>query len=149
MKVLVTGASGGLGARLMLSLAACGEISLRALVHDRPVTLEGVETVAGDLGDPKSLVAATRDVETVVHLAALTHSRTENDYIRVNVEGTVHLIEACSRNGVDRLIFMEFGSGPVGWGRLCGKQIEGGRVSQRFGAFLGSFCGPGRCTVRG
>ncbi len=105
MKILLTGASGILGTRLLRVLQASG-ITFRALIHKTPLAIEGVETVKGDLNDREVLHLATQGIDTVVHLAAVTHSNCESDYLNINWEGCRNLHGACVRNGVQRFIFM-------------------------------------------
>jgi nucleoside-diphosphate-sugar epimerase len=50
--------------------------------------------VQGSLEDAGALAAGCRGCDAIVHLAALTHARTEAEYRRVNVEGTRALLEA-------------------------------------------------------
>jgi 2-alkyl-3-oxoalkanoate reductase len=103
-RVLVTGASGRLGTELTRHLAHHGW-SVRCLVHRRPVT-DGYECVEGSLEDAGSLVRATRGIDAVVHLAAVTHSRRARTYFRTNAEGTENLVAGALRNGVERLVLV-------------------------------------------
>lgn len=103
-RVLVTGASGGLGQHMLRYLARQKNLEVKALVHRSPVTLANCTTVSGNLLDLASLVQATRGIDVVAHLAALTHSNCSEDYFRVNVEGTKNLLDACTINGIKRFI---------------------------------------------
>lgn len=102
--VLVTGASGGIGTRMLEALGETGW-RRRALVHRNPVD-DCDETVTGELSDPASLRRAVADVEAVVHAAALTHSRSASRYDAVNVVGTQNLAQAASKAGVRRFLFI-------------------------------------------
>jgi UDP-glucose 4-epimerase len=91
--VLVTGASGLVGSRVLPRLAASG-FECRALVRgdlDLPL---GTTAVRGDLGEPGSLQAAVEGVDAVVHLAALFRTDDEDAIWRANLDGTRHLIDA-------------------------------------------------------
>jgi UDP-glucose 4-epimerase len=91
--VLVTGASGLVGSRVLPRLAASG-FDCRALVRrdlDLPL---GATAVRGDLGEPSSLQAAVEGVDAVVHLAALFRTDDEDAIWRANLDGTRHLIDA-------------------------------------------------------
>ena len=105
--VLITGASGHLGANLVRELLSRGR-RVRALVHDGARALEGlsVEQVRGDVLDLASLERACAGVDVVYHLAARI-SIVQHDAAAVravNVDGTRNVIEACRRAGVRRLI---------------------------------------------
>ena len=102
--VLVTGASGGIGARFAQLLIQRGW-RLRCLVHRHEV-IGADETVTGDVTVPESLVGAVTDVNAIVHLAALTHSRSRARYGAVNEGGTLNLVAAARAAGVSRFVFI-------------------------------------------
>ncbi len=130
MKILLTGASGTLGTRLLKALQA-SNIEFRALIHKTPLGIEGVETIKGDLNDPKVLDIATEGIDTVVHLAAVTHSNCESDYLNINWKGSRNLHDACVRNGVQRFIFMSSrAAGSFGGPYSISKQKAEEMVSQ-------------------
>ena len=78
MRVLVTGATGYIGGRLVPELVARGH-RVRALVRD-PSRIAGrtwadqVEAVVGDVEDPASLTAACRDIDVAYYLVHLMDS---------------------------------------------------------------------------
>lgn len=116
-KVLVTGATGFIGGRLVRALVAEG-FAVRALVRDRSrAALEDVELFEADLLRPESLSGAGAGIDVVVHCASLlgkwgTDTRQIHD---VNVGGTVHLLEAARRESVPRFLYLSAGgvTGPV------------------------------------
>ncbi|MFQ5662436.1 MAG: SDR family oxidoreductase [Terriglobia bacterium] len=109
MKVLVTGGTGFLGANLVHHLVARGH-AVRVLKRPRtpPTLLAGlpVEVVEGDLTDFDSLLAASRGVEGIYHVAGLvSYWRPKRARLfRVNVGGTRNVVEAAQRNGVRRVV---------------------------------------------
>ncbi len=102
--VLITGASGSMGTRLLPALRKAGWRT-RALVHARPVP-DSDEQVFGDLADERSLEAAAADADAVLHLAARTHARSERDYRSVNTEGTARLLAAAGRAAITRFVYI-------------------------------------------
>lgn len=103
--LLLTGATGLVGSRLLPRLAAAG-FDCRALVR-RDVPLPGgVATVRGDLGDPASLPPAVDGVDAVVHLAALFRTDDEDAIWRANLDGTRHLIEALTAHAPTARVVM-------------------------------------------
>lgn len=108
-RVLVTGATGLLGSTVAEVFRAEGW-QIRALVRD-PVRAgwlseEGVELARGDLGDPGSVLDATRDCDAVVHAAAMIGAGANlPDFERANVRGTGSVVRAAARAGA-RLVHM-------------------------------------------
>src|SRR5512136_416738 len=96
--ILVTGATGFVGRRVVARLTAAG-CAVRCLV--RPAYKErqlppgvSVHVVAGDLGDMAALRVALQDVDTVVHLAGIWTERGARTFEAVNYQGTLNLLEA-------------------------------------------------------
>src|SRR5690349_9391865 len=91
--VLITGASGLVGSRLLPRLIADGH-DCRALVRgDRPLAA-GATAVHGDLNDPTGLGPAVKGVDAVVHLAALFRTDDEAAIWKANLDGTRNLLDA-------------------------------------------------------
>ena len=99
MRTLVTGANGFIGSKLAHALLERGD-SVRVLV--RPTSnmqLLGdlqVERVHGDVTDPQSVARACRDVDAVFHLAGIRRTPHVEDFAKINVEGTRHVLEAAA-----------------------------------------------------
>lgn len=115
MKVLITGATGKIGSRLARRLALRGN-TIRALVREptRAALGDGrsgsFEVVRGDLRDHASLDAAVKDVDAVVHCAAVYFGGENSDEGRaVNDVGTLHLAHAARAAGVKRFVFTSTG----------------------------------------
>lgn len=110
MTVLVTGATGFVGAAIARSLLKRGT-NVRVLTRaaSDPRNLDGlaVARVVADLADPASLDRAVQGCEALFHAAA--------DYrlwvpdpatmYRINVDGTRALLEAAGRAGVKRIVY--------------------------------------------
>ena len=107
MRCLVTGAAGFIGNALVQRLTNEGH-SVRALIHQKtPETLDcQVRYIAADLTDPSSLPAATKDIDVVFHCAAMVKEYgSKQDFLKVNVDGTKNLVEACSPD-LKRFVFL-------------------------------------------
>lgn len=137
-KALVTGGTGFIGHRLVARLLGNGW-KVRALVleserrrvPDRP----DVEVSVGDVTRPQSLRGTMDDVDAVFHAAALVEpwTRHPEDYVRVNVEGTRHMIDEALRAGVPRFLFT---SSMSGIGITPGQQMhEGSPPGKVFGPY--------------
>jgi UDP-glucose 4-epimerase len=111
MKVLVTGASGSVGPRVVSALCMAG-YSVRTLSIDTPETgtlPPGVEVLIGDVTDQAAVQSAMQGVDAVVHLAALLHivnppPELREKYECVNIGGTATVVEAAIKTGVKRVV---------------------------------------------
>jgi len=121
-KYLITGGAGFIGVNLVRALTplARGIRVLDNLSAGRREDLENlpVELMVGDIRDHQAVDAAMEGVEMVVHLAAHTgvvQSVEEPSFdMSVNVAGTLNLLKAAVRQGVDRFIFASTGGAIVG-----------------------------------
>jgi NADH dehydrogenase len=104
-RVLVAGATGYLGRRLVPRLLASGR-TVRALVRGGTRQLDGVEIAAGDLSDPASLARACEGVDTVIHLVGILKERGKATFEAVHVEGTRALVAAASAAGARRVLYV-------------------------------------------
>lgn len=122
MKILLTGASGGIGGALGRRLTESADLEIKAMVHRSLVNIAGCEARPGDLDNPASLARAVDGVDTVVHMAALTTSTRESEYFRINVVGTKNLVDACALKGVKRIIYISSRAASMdGGGYSCSK----------------------------
>jgi nucleoside-diphosphate-sugar epimerase len=98
MRVLVTGASGFLGGRLVQMLAQHGyDVTILIRKSSNISHLEGYSftPLLGDLSDESSLVKAVQGCEIVFHCAALsTDWAPWNEFYGANVLGVQHLLRA-------------------------------------------------------
>jgi uncharacterized protein YbjT (DUF2867 family) len=108
--LLLTGATGSVGSRLLPWLLEAGE-DVRCLVRE-PRRLGArrvdVQIALGDLGemsDPYLVRQALRGVDTVVHLAATIRDQPPRRIEELNGLATVRLLRAAERSGVNRFVF--------------------------------------------
>lgn len=114
MHVLVSGASGTVGARLVRGLVARGH-EVRALVLPGDPFLSrlegtGCEIVSGDITRSDSLAGVFDGIDTVYHLAAVILSRDPEVYKRVNVGGTRAMLAGAGEAGVGHFIYISSAS---------------------------------------
>lgn len=107
----MTGASGFIGWHVVRELLRVGR-SVRAFVRPssdvRQLRELGVEIYVGDVLQPESLVAPLRGVDAVVHLAGVMRAASEEAHRRVNVDGTMSLLDAVvpHARGLRRFVFL-------------------------------------------
>lgn len=95
-KILLTGATGLVGSRLLRRLAESGH-ACTALVRGKNVTA-GAIAIEGDLFDNASLEQAVKDTTAIIHLAAVFRSADTDLIWKSNLDGTRNLINAVKKN---------------------------------------------------
>ena len=109
MRVLVTGATGFLGKRVVRALRANGH-NVRCLVRT-----PGSETVLKDgeldihygaVSDPPSLRASIYDLDAVVHLVAIIKQNGRKTFTEINHLGTKNVAMASAQAGVRQFILV-------------------------------------------
>jgi UDP-glucose 4-epimerase len=105
MTILVTGATGLVGARLLPRLVASG-VECRALLRPGKEAPAGVTPVAGDLLDPASLTEAVTGVSAIIHLASVFRTPDTDLIWRSNLDATRHLIAATQAHAPEARFIM-------------------------------------------
>jgi len=109
-KVLVVGATGQLGARIVNRMSRRNDRAVRALV--RPSSEAGslfesnVEISCGDLRDKQSLIRACEGVDVVVATATVVFPKGRYSFHDDEKVGYQNLIDACAQCGVKQFIFI-------------------------------------------
>jgi len=110
--VLITGGTGYLGSRIVQHLARDPKFDLSVLTHrESPIQREcfpSVRTVAGDLCDESALESACKNIDCIVHLAALNEidcAAQPEQAMMVNGIGTMKLLNAARASGVEKFIY--------------------------------------------
>jgi len=117
-RVLVTGGAGFIGSHLVDKLANSGYslVVIDNLSRGKMNNVEGrlrdpnVRFIKGDIRDVELIRNCVRDIDAVVHLAAVISVpfSFENPSLTfdINVNGTFNLLDACARAGVRRFVFV-------------------------------------------
>ncbi|MCX7977851.1 MAG: NAD-dependent epimerase/dehydratase family protein [Bdellovibrionaceae bacterium] len=109
MKALVTGGSGFLGGWLCKKLNELG-VEIIALTRNGLAKdgLEGIKCrcVIGDVTDLGSLIAASKGVDVIFHLAGVVAYKPQHRDLmeKVNVTGTANMLRAAKHNAVPRFV---------------------------------------------
>ena len=108
-KVLVTGGTGFIGTELVEQLHKKGyEVTILDR-KDKPIGLDHVKYIKGDLGNPAKCVFACAGQDYVIHLAAKARIPESfinpDEYFDSNVTGTKNILTAASAVGVRKFVF--------------------------------------------
>jgi nucleoside-diphosphate-sugar epimerase len=106
----VTGAGGFIGnaicRRLVTEGAQVRGLDVDLAAADR-VTAAGAAFAEVDIVDREALEAALGGADLVVHCAAQVRDwGSMDDFVRVNVAGTAHVLDACAQAGADRVVHL-------------------------------------------
>ncbi len=103
--VLITGATGLVGSRLLPRLVAQGYDCRALMRRDMPLPT-GVTPISGDLEDTAALSKAVEGVDAVVHLAALFRTGDDAAIWAANLDGTRNLLNALERGAAGARLVM-------------------------------------------
>lgn len=108
--LFITGSTGFIGRRLVQRIDPVRYGRVYCL-HKSPIVdlpsafkRKHVEVIQANILDPQSYTSYLGEADTVVHLAAITGKRRQEEYFSVNSEGTKVLVEQCKRAGVRRFL---------------------------------------------
>ena len=115
-KILVTGASGFIGSRLLKSLYEAGYTNIRATANTRPLRndfegSENIEFVKAELRNSGVCKTLTIGVDVIFHCAANTSNALDTKFnpllhVTPNIEMNVNLMEQAWINEVKKFIFI-------------------------------------------
>lgn len=106
MKVLVTGATGYVGGRLVPRLLEEGHEVRTTTTRpdaDGPWWSDSVETVEMDVGDPEQVDAAVEGVDAVYYLI---HGMGGEDFVQQDREAAQNVARAIERHGTSRVVYL-------------------------------------------
>ncbi|GAB4272920.1 MAG: NAD-dependent epimerase/dehydratase family protein [Candidatus Rifleibacteriota bacterium] len=104
---LVTGGSGFLG-RAIVKLLLAKELNVRILCRKNYPDLEqlGCRIFKGEISDENLVNRAVKGCDIVFHTAAKAGvEEPYSEYVRINIDGTNNIIQACLNNNVTRLVY--------------------------------------------
>ncbi len=107
MQILVTGAAGKIGSKVVLELVKHGH-HVRA-TDRRPVPSEvrtAAEVVYADLTDSLAMLNVVRGCDAVAHIGAIPqpHAVSPDEVLRLNVLGTQNILEAARAEGIRKVV---------------------------------------------
>lgn len=110
MKVLLTGATGFVGAAVLRRLADRGDdvkVLIRPTSDRRNLGGLNCEICVGDLNDPASLETALKDCQALFHVAADYRLWAQNpaEITESNVNGTQNIMTAALATGIEKIVY--------------------------------------------
>lgn len=97
-RIALTGGSGFVGSHVAELLVERGyDVNCLLFPGEKKTWIEGLPLrfFTGSITDPTSLTPFVRGCAAVVHIAGLTRARSEDEFMAVNAQGAVNLVEAC------------------------------------------------------
>ena len=107
-KVLLLGGSGFIGKQLAFALANQGwkvTVPSRRPHRNRSLLVHpNVRLLQANITDPDGLHELCHDQQVVINLVGILHERRKGDFRRFHVDFIKSVVEACSQNGIKRLL---------------------------------------------
>jgi len=105
-RILLTGASGHIGRVVLEKLLEKNEKVAALTRRNLEYAKENIEKISGDISNPDFCFEVTKNVDVVIHLAALVgNSYSASELMKVNALGTKYLLEGSLKNGVEHFLF--------------------------------------------
>ncbi len=104
-RLLLTGAAGGLGRVLRVSLKENCDVLRLSDVADLGAAADREEVFQADLADAAAVEAMMADVDAVVHLGGYSVEGPFQPILQANIVGAYNLYEAARKHGVRRIVF--------------------------------------------
>jgi FlaA1/EpsC-like NDP-sugar epimerase len=143
--MLITGGTGSLGSHLVPHFLKKGyDVTVLSRDEDKQSkmmkTYPNVKFILGDIRDYDTCIKATKNMDVVIHTAAL--KRVEfgemypNEFIKTNVNGTVNITHACVKNNVPKMVFISTDKAvrPINLYGMCKAVAERFVVSRGYNA---------------
>ena len=127
MRILVTGASSPLAVGVIRQLLLDSEVELWCGRHRKDIPVSDPRLHVIDLDLESDLSGALSPIDVVIHFAGVTHASDEQQYWKVNLEGTVRLAKAARDSGCRRFVYIStrcatHGSGAYGESKLAAER---------------------------
>jgi nucleoside-diphosphate-sugar epimerase len=124
MRILVTGASSPLAVGVLRHLLLNSDLELWGGRHQKEIPIVDPKLHVIDLDLETGFSETLPAFDLVVHFAGVTHAADEQQYWKINLDGTVRLAEAVRRGGCRRFVYISTrcatrGSGAYGESKLA------------------------------
>ena len=129
IRILVTGASSPLAVGVLRYLLLNSDAELWCGRHRKDVAIRDprLHVIDLDLESDISGTLSSTHFDLVVHFAGVTHATDEQQYWKINLDGTVRLARAVHKNGCRRFVYISTrcatrSSGAYGESKLAAEQ---------------------------
>lgn len=110
MNYLITGASGLLGYSIIKKISRSKTNNIACLIHNNIVpiknTLKNIKFYKADITNPVTLRDFNFNSDIIIHCAGAINEIDNNEYYRINLEGTKNLIEIANKNKIKKFIYI-------------------------------------------
>ncbi|GGG58059.1 NAD-dependent epimerase/dehydratase family protein [Bizionia arctica] len=111
--IFLTGGSGFIGSRIVEELLAedsplkPSKITVFDKQPYQGVENEVIHFIQGSICDYKAVAEASKNADLVIHTAAIIDwgTKTRQEVLNINVEGTINIIKACKTNNINYLVY--------------------------------------------
>jgi len=106
--IFLTGGTGKIGTPLLRHMVK-EDYRIILLVHEgeKPEVHDPkIREVYGDIREPSGYAPSLEEVDTIVHMAAVTHTNDASKYYDLNSTTTLNLIKNCKKYNVKRFVFI-------------------------------------------
>ena len=127
MRILVTGASSPLAVGVMRQLLLNSDVEVWCGRHRKDIPLPDSRLRVIDLDLALGGSLPREHFDMVIHFAGVTHASDEQQYWKINLEGTARLAETTREHGCRRFVYISTrcateGSGAYGESKLAAEQ---------------------------
>jgi nucleoside-diphosphate-sugar epimerase len=128
MRILVTGASSPLAVGVLRHLLSNSDLELWCGRHRKEIPIADPRFHVVDLDLASGVSGLSHSpFDMVIHFAGVTHASDEQQYWKINTEGTIRLAQTTHENGCRRFVYISTrcatqGSGAYGESKLAAEQ---------------------------
>ena len=111
--IFLTGGSGFIGSRIVEELLADdsplkpSKITVFDVKPYNGIQNNNIQFIQGDIYDYKAIEKASKEADIAIHSAAIIDwgTKSEQEVLNINVEGTKNIIKACKSNDINHLVY--------------------------------------------
>jgi NADH dehydrogenase len=108
VRILITGANGHIGRRLIARLTPLHDVTalVRSNAAQEKLQGQGADVIVVDYADPSALTAAARGCHCAVHLVGILKESKASRYTDAHEGSTAALVAAARETGLERIVYL-------------------------------------------